>query len=78
MSKYTLRAGIELLASREKAEAFVLCSLFMGLRAGNDPTGFNRFADDLEAVWCWGGSGTFSGMWVILSDSGGENRFHGV
>ena len=78
MSKYTLRAGIEIFASHEKAEAFLLCSLFMGLRAGNDPTGFNRFADDLEAVWCWGGSGTFSGMWVILSDSGGENRFHGV
>lgn len=48
--KDTLYAGIELSASHEKAEAFVLCSLFMGLRAGNDLSGFNWFADDLVAV----------------------------
>ena len=45
----TLRAGIQLSAPAEKAEAFVLRARPMGLRAGHDPTGFNRLADDLEA-----------------------------
>lgn len=45
----TLRAGIEMTAPGEKAETFVLRARPMGLRAGHDPSGFNRQADDLEA-----------------------------
>ena len=45
----TLRAGIELSAPAEQAEVFVLRARPMSLRAGHDPTGFNRLADDLEA-----------------------------
>lgn len=36
-------------APGEKAETFVLRARPMGLRAGHDPSGFNRQADDLEA-----------------------------
>lgn len=45
----TLRAGIELSAPDHKTEPFVLRSRPMGLRAGQDPAGFNQHADDLEA-----------------------------
>ncbi len=45
----TLRAGIELTAPDDKSEPFVLRARPMGLRAGHDPAGFNRLADDLEA-----------------------------
>jgi len=45
----TLRAGIELAAPDDKSEPFVLHARPMGLRAGRDPVGFNRLADDLEA-----------------------------
>ena len=45
----TLRAGIEQAAGIGQAEPFVLRTRPMGLRAGHDPTGFNRLADDLEA-----------------------------
>ena len=45
----TLRAGIEQAAGIGQAEPFVLRSRPMGLRAGYDPSGFNRLADDLEA-----------------------------
>ena len=49
MLNETLRVGIELTASTGQAEPFVLRSRPMGLRAGYDPSGFNRLADDLEA-----------------------------
>lgn len=45
----TLRAGIESAAPYRKTEPFVLRTRPMGLRAGHDPAGFNRLADDLEA-----------------------------
>lgn len=45
----TLRAGIELSTGRGQSEPFVLEARPMGLRAGHDPAGFNRLADDLEA-----------------------------
>lgn len=45
----TLRAGIEQAAGIGQAEPFVLRTRPMGLRAGYDPAGFNRLADDLEA-----------------------------
>jgi len=45
----TLRAGIELTAPDAKVEPFVLKARPMGLRAGHDPAGLNRLADDLEA-----------------------------
>ncbi len=45
----TLRAGIEQATGMGQAEPFVLRTRPMGLRAGHDPTGFNRLADDLEA-----------------------------
>lgn len=45
----TLRAGIEHAAGIGQAEPFVLRTRPMGLRAGYDPAGFNRLADDLEA-----------------------------
>ena len=45
----TLRAGIELTTDTGQAIPFVMNARPMGLRAGHDPTGFNRLADDLEA-----------------------------
>jgi hypothetical protein len=45
----TLRAGIKLTAPHETSEPFVLQARPMGLRAGHDPSGFNRLSDDLEA-----------------------------
>lgn len=45
----TLRAGIEQSTGMERSEPFVLKARPMGLRAGHDPAGFNRLADDLEA-----------------------------
>jgi len=45
----TLRAGIEQASGIGRAETFVLQARPMGLRAGHDPAGFNRLADDLEA-----------------------------
>lgn len=45
----TLRAGIEQSTGIGQPEPFVLEARPMGLRAGNDPAGFNRLADDIEA-----------------------------
>ena len=45
----TLRAGIRSAMPEEKSEPYVLRARPMGLRAGHDPAGFNRLADDLEA-----------------------------
>lgn len=45
----TLRAGLEQSTGMEQSEPFVLKARPMGLRAGHDPAGFNRLADDLEA-----------------------------
>ena len=45
----TLRAGIEHSTDIGRSEPFVLNARPMGLRAGHDPSGFNRLADDLEA-----------------------------
>ncbi|TAG11542.1 MAG: antitoxin [Verrucomicrobia bacterium] len=45
----TLRAGIELAAPDGKVEPFIVRARPMHLRAGYDPAGFNRLADDLEA-----------------------------
>jgi hypothetical protein len=45
----TLRLGIEQTTPDHKAEPFILHARAMGLRTGNDPLGFNRLADDLEA-----------------------------
>lgn len=46
----TLRAGIEQTAGvGQREKPFVLRTRPMGLRAGCDPVGFNRLADDLEA-----------------------------
>lgn len=45
----TLRAGIEQSTGMGQSEPFVLKARPMGLRAGHDPAGFNRLADDLEA-----------------------------
>ena len=45
----TLRAGIEQTSGVRQADPFVLKARPMGLRAGHDPTGFNRMGDDLEA-----------------------------
>lgn len=44
-----LRAGIEQSTGIGRPESFVLNARPMGLRAGHDPAGFNRLADDLEA-----------------------------
>lgn len=44
-----LRAGIEQVSGTGRAEPFVLKARPLGLRAGHDPTGFNRLTDDLEA-----------------------------
>jgi hypothetical protein len=45
----TLRSALEREAKAAQPEPFVLKARPMGLRAGYDPTGFNRLADDLEA-----------------------------
>ena len=45
----TLRRALEGQAGTETAEPFVVEARPMGLRAGLDPAGFNRLADDLEA-----------------------------
>lgn len=45
----TLRVGIEQSMASKPPEPFVLKARPMGLRAGHDPAGFNRLADDLEA-----------------------------
>ena len=45
----TLRGALEGQARMESAEPFVVKARPMGLRAGLDPAGFNRLADDLEA-----------------------------
>jgi len=45
----TLRSALEGRAVMEGAEPFVVEARPMGLRAGLDPAGFNRLADDLEA-----------------------------
>lgn len=45
----TLRAGIEQSTGIGQAEPFVLEARPMGLRAGHDPAGFNRLADDIKA-----------------------------
>jgi hypothetical protein len=45
----TLRAGIEQSTGMGPSEPFVLKARPMGLRAGQDPAGFNQLADDLEA-----------------------------
>jgi hypothetical protein len=45
----TLRAGLTAEALPAAAEPFVLRSRSMQLRAGLDPVGFNKLADDLEA-----------------------------
>ena len=44
-----LRSAVEGQLQHTDAEPFVVQSRPMGLRAGMDPTGFNRLADDLEA-----------------------------
>ena len=44
-----LRAGIEQSLGMAPPVPFVLKARPMGLRAGHDPAGFNRLADDLEA-----------------------------
>lgn len=45
-----LRVGIEQTTGiGQREEPFVLKARPMGLRAGHDPAGFNRLADDLEA-----------------------------
>ena len=44
-----LRVGIEQSTGVGRLESFVLNARPMGLRAGHDPAGFNRLADDLEA-----------------------------
>jgi hypothetical protein len=45
----TLRSALEGQAGMQTAEPFVVEARPMGLRAGLDPAGFNRLADDLEA-----------------------------
>lgn len=45
----TLRAGIEQSTGMGQSEPFVVKAQLLGLRAGHDPAGFNRLADDLEA-----------------------------
>jgi hypothetical protein len=45
----TLRKALEGQAKMETAGPFVVNARPMGLRAGLDPVGFNRLADDLEA-----------------------------
>ena len=44
-----LRSALEGQAKGEMAAPFVVEARPMGLRAGLDPAGFNRLADDLEA-----------------------------
>jgi hypothetical protein len=44
-----LRVGLEQTQVNVRSEPFILKARPMSLRAGNDPAGFNRLADDLEA-----------------------------
>ncbi len=44
----TLRSALERRGEAGRAEAFEVVARPMGLRAGLDPSGFNRLADDLE------------------------------
>ena len=44
-----LRVGLDGRTSGGKASPFVVKARPMGLRAGLDPAGFNRLADELEA-----------------------------
>jgi hypothetical protein len=44
-----LRAGLGGRPAQSKRAAFVVRARPMGLRAGVDPAGFNKLADDLEA-----------------------------
>ena len=44
-----LRTALEGQAKGQMAEPFVVEARPMGLRAGLDPAGFNRLADDFEA-----------------------------
>jgi len=43
-----LRAGLGGKPAQSKRSAFVVRARSLGLRAGLDPTGFNKLADDLE------------------------------
>jgi hypothetical protein len=43
-----LRAGLSGKPAQSKRSAFVVRARSMGLRAGLDPAGFNKLADDLE------------------------------
>ena len=43
-----LRAGLGRKPAQSKRSAFVVRARTMGLRAGLDPAGFNKLADDLE------------------------------
>ena len=45
----TLRSALQAQAKMEMPEPFLVKARPMGLRAGLDPVGFNRLADDLEA-----------------------------
>ena len=44
-----LRAGIEQVTGTGGLPPFVVEARPLGLRAGHDPAGFNKLADDLEA-----------------------------
>ena len=44
-----LRSALEMQGETRRTEPFVVEARPMGLRAGLDPAGFNRLADDLEA-----------------------------
>lgn len=44
-----LRAGLGTKSGSMKTKKFVVKARALGLRAGVDPAGFNRLADDLEA-----------------------------
>ena len=43
-----LRAGLSGKGAQSKGAAFVVKGRSMGMRAGIDPAGFNKLADDLE------------------------------
>ncbi len=48
----TLRSALESKLRPDTIERFVVHPKPMDLRAGHDPAGFNRLADDLEAEAC--------------------------
>jgi len=64
----TLRAGIEQAAGIGQAEPFVLRTRPMGLRAGHDPTGFNRLADDSKRRRFWKAA---ANSWSATDDPAG-------